>query len=243
VAADANPRLVRYDPRLSERDGEPSLTEKVQDPLDLLLCPTVKWGCRFLRADHRLLVDKVRDDKALGILRNRISKQTEEEAFAEHARALAAIEGVFIRDRSLRFLVLDESRLYAADLIEADLRGASLAIASLIGANLRAANLSRADLSQADLRGANLNFAFLRDLDLRGADLRGAHLVGADLWRADLRGADLSAANLNGARLSSADLRAVKNLSQPQLDEACGTYTKLNPDLMLKPCPNEKAAR
>ena len=38
----------------------------------------------------------------------------------------AAIEGVFLRDRSLRFAVMAESRLYAADLIQADLRSADL---------------------------------------------------------------------------------------------------------------------
>jgi hypothetical protein len=38
----------------------------------------------------------------------------------EVATALAGIEGVVLRDRSLRFAVLDQSRLYAADLIGAD---------------------------------------------------------------------------------------------------------------------------
>jgi uncharacterized protein YjbI with pentapeptide repeats len=50
----------------------------------------------------------------------------EQKATAERVRAMAAIEGVFLRNRSLRFAVLDESRLYVADLIGADLRNASL---------------------------------------------------------------------------------------------------------------------
>ena len=37
---------------------------------------------------------------------------------------LAHVEGLFLRGRTLRFADFTESRLYAADLIEADLRGA-----------------------------------------------------------------------------------------------------------------------
>ena len=39
------------------------------NPLDTLLCPQLNWGCRFLRVDHRTLVNKVRDEKAMGIMR------------------------------------------------------------------------------------------------------------------------------------------------------------------------------
>ena len=97
-------------------------------PLDAL-CPQLNWGCRFLRLDHRTLVDKVRDEKALAVLRMDISKLTdvlaagatalgdnpdqkaiaERKALAERARSLAAIEGVFLPNRSLRFAVLEES--------------------------------------------------------------------------------------------------------------------------------------
>ncbi|MBV8522102.1 MAG: pentapeptide repeat-containing protein, partial [Acetobacteraceae bacterium] len=44
---------------------------------------------------------------------------------------LAAVEGIFIRGRSLRFADFRESRLYAADAQRADLRGASLAQSKL----------------------------------------------------------------------------------------------------------------
>jgi uncharacterized protein YjbI with pentapeptide repeats len=63
-----------------------------------------------------------------------------------------------------------------ADLVEADLTGATLSGADLVGADL-----SGAILRDADLRGANLT----------GAYLRGASLVGANLSRALLSGADL----------------------------------------------------
>jgi putative ABC transport system substrate-binding protein len=67
--------------------------------------------------------------------------------------------------------------------------------------------------------------------DLRGADLRGANLSGADL-----RGA-----NLSGADLSGADLTDALELTQEQLDKACGIdvrgLDKRSPPLTIKPCP------
>jgi uncharacterized protein YjbI with pentapeptide repeats len=236
VPAAANPKLVHY----NQRDGDNPqgwLDYAAGDPLDLLFCPRLNWGCRFLRVDHRTLVDKVRDEKALGVLRIGIREAAQalggtpekmaEEQKAERAKALAAIEGVFLRDRSLRFAVLAESRLYAAELLEADLRGASLFSARLDGANLRGANLYAADLRGANLRGANLfsanlrggnlhganlndtnlGAAYLSDAALRGADLRGADLRGATLIEADLIGANLNDTNLGAAYLSDAYLR------------------------------------
>ena len=38
-------------------------------PLDIVLCPSLKWGCRYLRVDHRTLVDHVSDEKAIADLR------------------------------------------------------------------------------------------------------------------------------------------------------------------------------
>jgi uncharacterized protein YjbI with pentapeptide repeats len=104
-----------------------------------------------LRVDHRTLVDKVWDDKAMTVLRTVDSGE-------EAAKALAGIEGVVLRRRSLRFAVLDESRLYDADLTGASLRstdlsGAKLNGAKLSGANLTRANLTLANLNRADLRG------------------------------------------------------------------------------------------
>jgi Pentapeptide repeats (8 copies) len=64
----------------------------------------------------------------------------------------------------------------------------------------------------AHLRGANLSGAYLGDTDLSDADLSIADLTNAHLANADLSIADLSGANLSGA----------KNLTQMQLDEACG---------------------
>jgi uncharacterized protein YjbI with pentapeptide repeats len=51
-------------------------------------------------------------------------------------------------------------------------------------------------------------------------------------YGANLRGADLSDADLRSAKLSG-----VRNLTQAQLDKACGdTNTKLPEGLTLNPC-------
>jgi hypothetical protein len=82
--------------------------------------------------------------------------------------------------------------------------------------NLYPANLSN-QILQGDLSGADLSYASRSDANLFGANLIGARLAGANL----------SPANLSGA----------KNLSQRQLDEACGNeLTKLPEGLTLKPC-------
>jgi uncharacterized protein YjbI with pentapeptide repeats len=57
--------------------------------------------------------------------------------------------------------------------------------------------------------------------------MRGANLSDADLSRANLSGADLGGVFLGGAR----------NMTQEQLDVACGTGAKLPARLTLKPCP------
>ena len=67
--------------------------------------------------------------------------------------------------------------------------------------------------------------------DFEGANLRNAHLTNADLRGSDLKGADLS-----GADLSGTDLRGA-NVTQNQLDCACGSGTKLPPRLRIQPCP------
>ena len=68
-----------------------------------------------------------------------------------------------------------------------------------------------------------------------GADLSGADLSDANLSGANLSGANLSDANLSGANLSGANLTGAKNLTQEQLDKACGNAdTKLPEGLTLK---------
>jgi hypothetical protein len=93
--------------------------------------------------------------------------------------------------------------------------------------NLTGANIPGADLVRL---ANNLSGADLLDAILSGAKLAGADLSRAYLRNADLRGADLSRANLTDAH----------DLTQAQLDQACGKPKALPPDLnsdKLKPCP------
>ena len=129
--------------------------------------------------------------------------------------------------------------LPGADLRNANLRGANLGNADLRGADLLDANLLDAKLSGADLSGAILIGANLRGANLSGAnlgstDLRGAYLSDAILANADLRGANLSGANLSDAKLSGAT-----NLTQTQLDEACGNSNTKLEGFTLKTCSTD----
>jgi uncharacterized protein YjbI with pentapeptide repeats len=142
---------------------------------------------------------------------------------------------------NLRGAILVGSDLRSAYMIGADLRGATLTIADLSGAILAYADLSGAILIKADLRSAILSGASLVKAKLGGADLRGANLHRAELRGAELRDAEVGDAVLQNADLSLADLSGVKNLTQEQLDSACGTGVKLDPASKLtfkdKPCP------
>jgi uncharacterized protein YjbI with pentapeptide repeats len=108
--------------------------------------------------------------------------------------------------------------------------------------------LTGAHASEAYLNSANLSGANLSDAKLSGANLTDAKLTGAKLSAPHPRvntggfsrppfAANLSKAALSRADLSNADLGGTKNLTQGQLDEACGNeQTKLPDGLKLKPC-------
>jgi uncharacterized protein YjbI with pentapeptide repeats len=56
------------------------------------------------------------------------------------------------------------------------------------------------------------------------------YLTGAHLRFADLSGAHLSRADLSLADLTGANLRGAKNLTQEQLDQACGNADTKPPE-------------
>ena len=133
-----------------------------------------------------------------------------------------------------------------AILEDAELHQAKLSGLHAPDANFQRASLVRADLKSAALRGSNLTSADLRGVVLEEADLVGASLRGARLdcvsdgqvaHCARLRWANLEAADLSGATLRGADLSDTKNLTQAQLDAACGDErTKLPPERHIEPC-------
>jgi uncharacterized protein YjbI with pentapeptide repeats len=116
-----------------------------------------------------------------------------------------------------------------------DLTDAHIPKANLSGVDLSRFNLSGVNLSGADLRSASLSFADLSGAILNGANLSGANLSGADLSSAMLIGANLSGADLGGASWGFVHLSGAI-VTQVQLDQACGTNVRLDPNLTLKPC-------
>jgi len=118
-----------------------------KQPLDQFSCPRFNWGCRYVRVDHRTLIGKVWDNKAIIELGagNPMTKESR-----------SSLEGVFLRNRSLVSANLSESRLYVADMIRCDLRNATLQRTSLVGANLTEAKLAGAILYRANLSDAHL---------------------------------------------------------------------------------------
>ena len=136
-----------------------------------------------------------------------------------------------------RPFALFRSNLSGQWILKEDVREARLRFANLTGARLSDAYLQLANLRGTNQTGANLIVANLRFADLTGADMRDANLTGADLSGVDFSLANLSVANLSGADLSGANLTGAKNLTQEQLDKACGNAdTKPPGGLTLKAC-------
>jgi Pentapeptide repeats (8 copies) len=75
-----------------------------------------------------------------------------------------------------------------------------------------------------------------RPFNFYRANLSGQWLVGENFQNAKLTNANLNGANLFGTKLSGADLSGARNLTQMQLDKACGNKTILIEGRTLKPC-------
>lgn len=160
----------------------------------------------------------------------------------------ADLEGANLNGAKLGSAELEYAKLHIADLTGADLTGASLIQADLSDAYLHGADLTDAKLMGADLTHADLGSgpfstaANLTRANLNGAELRGADLPSANLTGASLRDADLTYANLTGANLTGADLTSLSEppkdvqVTQAQLNAACGKNAKLPAGLILKPC-------
>ncbi len=185
----------------------------------------------------------------------------------------ANLKGAFLKGSQLKGAILKRADLTGANLKWADLSnanfgGADLEGASLKGANLQGAGLADAKLMKTNLKGVNLKEASLHKANLTGAKLDGANLEGADLREAKLSDASFGTdydwskypqetappeartqavnmrdVDLAGAQLQRVDLSKVQNLTQHQLEEACGDRkTKLPEyirDFELDPCPAE----
>ncbi len=99
----------------------------VADPLDMAVCPTIGWGCRYMRLYWLKL------------------------GAAPDPDGVHAISGIDLHERSLRFADLDGADFSEADLSSADLRGAFLRSANLASADLDKTRLECSHLHAADL--------------------------------------------------------------------------------------------
>jgi hypothetical protein len=93
-------------------------------------------------------------------------------------------------------------------------------------------------LPNADLRWSILCCkSEINNADLRGALLGEADLVRADLQGTNFSGADFAGTKIIGAILRGANLTGVRNLTQAQLDTACGDgRTQLPKGMTVQPC-------
>lgn len=178
-----------------------SFIEVFLQPVDLLLCHHVGFGCRYLSVPGRTLVGKVWDNRTFVELR--AGKPLDEDR-------RAAFEPLVLRNKRLRFANLLNSQFFNVDLFGADLQGALLAWAELQGASLAGAQLQRAWLVEAKLQGALLVEAQLQGASLEGAKLQGALLIGAKLQGASLAEAQMQGASLDGAQLQGASLHGAQ---------------------------------
>ena len=97
------------------------------------------------------------------------------------------------------------------------------------------------DGKKADFGEAYLNEASLILTNLQNANLQNANLKDAEFLGTDRRRANLKKANPKGAILISANLANCLNLTQEQLNSACGNEkTKLPPGLTIKECPKKE---
>jgi uncharacterized protein YjbI with pentapeptide repeats len=106
-----------------------------------------------------------------------------------------------------------------------DLSGTRLRQSDLALSTFDDINLSDADLSIANLFGARFNRT-----NFSRANLRNAIAVGTYFGASDFSGADLTGVNFSGANLASA-----KNLTQAQLNTACGDQSTRLPRGMTLP--------
>jgi uncharacterized protein YjbI with pentapeptide repeats len=120
-----------------------------------------------------------------------------------------------------------------ADLGSADFEKAILSWSSLKGSRLTGTVMKEAQMIETDLTGAVLINANLESTNLSHAVFKEAYLERVRFSEADLTGAIFEKAKLVGA-----DLGRARNLTQEQLNMACGDKdTIVAAGLTIKECP------
>jgi uncharacterized protein YjbI with pentapeptide repeats len=129
------------------------------------------------------------------------------------------------------------ANLIGATLNQSDLGSANFEKAQLSWSSLKSGMLANVMLKEAEMVETDLTESVLESANLEKANLSGAIFRMAHLNRARFGEADLSEAVLEGAVLIGTDLGRARNLTQKQLDMACGDKdTILPPGLTVKKC-------
>jgi uncharacterized protein YjbI with pentapeptide repeats len=138
--------------------------------------------------------------------------------------------GIDWQDCPKRGIIIRESNLSRANLVETDFTSTDLRNSNLDGANLEGATLVRSslagsrakgasfakvegyrtDFSGVDAQGATFVNAELQRVEFAGANLAGASFEKAELGRANFEGADLTGSRFTLANLTRADLSKAK---------------------------------
>jgi uncharacterized protein YjbI with pentapeptide repeats len=147
------------------------------------------------------------------------------------------------------FYRMELTRLYAphaefknanfigANLNQADLGSANFEKAKLSWSSLKGSMLVNAVMKEAEMIETDLTEAVLESANLENANLSGAVFKGALLNRARFSEADLTGAMFEGAVLIGTDLGRARNLTQEQLNMACGDKdTIVAAGLSIKQC-------
>ncbi len=147
------------------------------------------------------------------------------------------------RQATAQRLIEGETACAGCDIFQVDLSYQELTGRDLSGARIRQADLSLSTFDQTKFTGADMSIvnAFgirAEDADFSNVNFQDAVLVGGWFARSRFANAKLSNANLSGADFSTA-----LDLTQNQLNTACGdAATKLPPGLTVVPCKVEELA-
>ncbi len=130
---------------------------------------------------------------------------------------------------------LDRARFDRTDLFKAEGYRASFVGARFNDARLSKSEFSRADFSKATFENIDWEKAELGRADFTGAKLKQVNFDYTDLSRSRFSDATISEVYFTRAytyltKFEAVDLRRAVNLTQPQLDMACGDDRTLLPD-------------
>lgn len=150
-------------------------------------------------------------------------------------------QNAIARQATAQRLIDGDTACPGCDLFQVDLSYKELTGRDLSGARIRQADLSLSTFDRTKFVGADMSIvnAFgirAEDADFTNVNFQDAVLVGG--W---FGGSSFASANLSNANLSGADLSTARDLTQNQLNTACGdAATRLPKGLTITLCKAEE---